>query len=434
MYILIHISETEQNSKICEFLKSKKMTSIKTIPSNIDPIEFFNEYVSTRTPVILQSFPDDFPKDLNIDFILSKDPNCKIKVESKVNGHFGSSNPRREMSFKEYVNDHLKSGNYYLTTQYSKESNDLDDESKSIQEYCQPPLTNLISYFPTRPKILGNLIPQQVNVWIGCTINGTRTSSGLHHDFHDNLYMVISGSKQFTLYPPKEAHNLYTFGEIIQIWPNGFIQYEPDMRSDGAYLCNVAEWKLKLAEKELQECEEQGLDTKDAEDAIEKAMDECLLFQQEPDLDESEEDEESDCNSNSSNSSNSSNESLESIESLKKSKKRTQSSKMDSNSKKIHSEPNSFSQIDIESLYSKDFSSYPLAAKIKPIQFTLNRGQCLFLPAGWFHEVVSLGNEESDGIHTAFNYWMCPPCTFNYDQPYQDKYWASQWNINQFLK
>jgi hypothetical protein len=38
------------------------------------------------------------------------------------------------------------------------------------------------------------------------------TSSGLHHDYHDNLYALLCGSKTFHLYPPSDAPNMYTHG------------------------------------------------------------------------------------------------------------------------------------------------------------------------------------------------------------------------------
>eukprot|EP00658_Telonema_sp_P-2_P033561 TRINITY_DN24602_c0_g1_i1.p2 TRINITY_DN24602_c0_g1~~TRINITY_DN24602_c0_g1_i1.p2 ORF type:complete len:107 (-),score=27.54 TRINITY_DN24602_c0_g1_i1:408-728(-) len=66
---------------------------------------------------------------------------------------------------------------------------------------------------------------------MGNSVEGT--SSGLHHDFHDNLYVLLRGKKQFTLYPPSDAHDLYTEGQVVEIHPNGLITYEPRTSSDG---------------------------------------------------------------------------------------------------------------------------------------------------------------------------------------------------------
>lgn len=52
------------------------------------------------------------------------------------------------------------------------------------------------------------------------------SSSGLHHDFHDNLYVLLHGCKSFCLWSPSEAEQMYTHGRIIKVYPNGRIIYE----------------------------------------------------------------------------------------------------------------------------------------------------------------------------------------------------------------
>ena len=56
------------------------------------------------------------------------------------------------------------------------------------------------------------------------------SSSGLHHDFHDNLYLLLRGCKHFELYPPTMASLMYTNGTISKIHPNGRIVYEGQVR------------------------------------------------------------------------------------------------------------------------------------------------------------------------------------------------------------
>lgn len=59
------------------------------------------------------------------------------------------------------------------------------------------PLDSLRSDFPLRPRLAGALVPQNVNLWMGHTKGGGPSSSGLHHDFHDNLYVLLRGKKTF---------------------------------------------------------------------------------------------------------------------------------------------------------------------------------------------------------------------------------------------
>ena len=82
--------------------------------------------------------------------------------------------------------------------------------------------------------IMGNLIPQNINVWMGCHMNNKKegiycSSTGLHHDYHDNLYILYQGIKIFTIISPEFYDCMYNVEEkdakennqIIFIWQNG---------------------------------------------------------------------------------------------------------------------------------------------------------------------------------------------------------------------
>lgn len=75
------------------------------------------------------------------------------------------------------------------------------------------PLKDLKDDFPISPQLLGNLLPNSVNLWMGNSKDGTSSgtpfllsgslnSIGLHHDFHDNLYVLLKGQKKFTIVAP----------------------------------------------------------------------------------------------------------------------------------------------------------------------------------------------------------------------------------------
>ena len=103
-----------------------------------------------------------------------------IHPESK---QFGTDVERVEMAFSAFL-DGLKQedGEWrYLTTQYSSNPEgglDDDGEVKEEEITTYPPPTNALrDDFPSAPKIAGNLVLQQVNLWIGRSKNGA--SSGL---------------------------------------------------------------------------------------------------------------------------------------------------------------------------------------------------------------------------------------------------------------
>ena len=56
----------------------------------------------------------------------------------------------------------------------------------------------------------------------------------------------------------------------------------------------------------------------------------------------------------------------------------------------------------------------------------LNAGDMLYLPAGWFHEVLSETTRGNDG-HMAFNYWFHPPDGETFDAPYASTFWSKDW-------
>jgi hypothetical protein len=80
------------------------------------------------------------------------------------------------------------------------------------------------------------------------------SSSGLHHDFHDNLYVLLRGCKRFRLYPPDAAPDMYVRGTLKRIYPNGRIVYEGqgDVLPDGS----GAALQLLKASFILQQCKQ----------------------------------------------------------------------------------------------------------------------------------------------------------------------------------
>jgi mannose-6-phosphate isomerase-like protein (cupin superfamily) len=86
----------------------------------------------------------------------------------------------------------------------------------------EPPLLQLLGDFSI-PPFFKDLTLRCVNLWMG---NSDKTIvTPLHHDFNDNLYVVAEGRKHFTLFPPEQAPNLYTRGQLLGVEPNGIIRY-----------------------------------------------------------------------------------------------------------------------------------------------------------------------------------------------------------------
>lgn len=75
------------------------------------------------------------------------------------------------------------------------------------------------------------------------------------------------------------------------------------------------------------------------------------------------------------------------------------------------------------------------------IEVTVEPGELLYLPASWFHEVISssyssaavleegMTHQRCDPGHMAFSYWFYPPNTpsATFTSPYVDEYWSSRY-------
>lgn len=373
--------------------------------SEINSENFIENYVKAHRPCVINGvIPELDVESFEIDNVEETlEFEGLLQVEKKVAGGYGSGQRRLKMSFGEFLTK-LKNGEdgLYLTTQYKENDNDdegndeeeeeeeeeeedeenekgyledddddsidlndlhddfvdsdaeveeLNNEADDHEEILQPPLTNLADEFPFDVIASDILKLQQVNLWIGSNslnkeISGFEnigknlpstngTSSGLHHDHSDNLYIPVMGKKRFTLFSPYDADAMYTVGDIYKVYDNGVIDYEINEKAvnwnhvarDGSVLGDI---------RPRQETE---LDPPS--------------FSKIPPL----------------------------YLHLDEIKDETARSKL-----------------------SKEFyTKFPRLAKVHSIQVSLEKGQMLYLPCGWFHEVSSFGN-----YHVAINYWFAP--------------------------
>ena len=421
------------------YIKPRKPTVIKYNPNS----KKFKVNTSSFKPEnILQTLKSNEDDEIDIDELL--------QVEELNNGGFGSGNRRLKMKLDEFLNRIEKGESLYLTTQYTENDpencedkdeenedsaeeeeeeedddddagfanlNESDDEftndmhddfeeefgdefdgemdesvepSKIYQSPLDRLLHNKLDHLPPHAtEIVEPLIPQQINLWFGRTPSETEqlkiekgssgeilmnrglptknsTSTGLHHDHADNLYVLVQGKKRFTLFSPDFAHHLYTTGDIRMIYDTGVIDY---VRNEKA-----KNWTNVRADGG------------------------CI---------ESENDEEKKCDS-----SDSDNEIKQDPPSFTKIPPAL-----------LHLDEADKSHLNHLETYSK--ANFPKFHEIKDssAQVTLEDGDLLYLPAGWFHEVTSFGDDEKNNVHVALNYWFVPPDGESISRPYTDSVW-----------
>ena len=250
----------------------------------------------------------------------------------------------------------------------------------------------------------------QVNLWLGNARNGS--STGLHHDFHDNLYVLLRGKKVFRLFAPSDAPLLYTYGAVASVHPNGRINYEGSAptRADGVEVSALPAITVKRAQAALAKaraCLSAALASgagkgapavKIAQKAVKAARKrletaEAALFDEggfADDFDDCDDFDDSDGDGDDASGG----------AGGKKGKKAQRDGGSDSASggdddeddeaARGGTEPPSFSKIGVDVLQGlTPNTEFPLYNKAKSVLCEVNAGQCLWLPAGWFHEVRS---------------------------------------------
>ncbi len=260
------------------------------------PQRVWERYVATRRPVVLRAGHHLLGPEwrasaewASLERLRERAGSAAVKVERRDSsrGRFGEGREVRT-TFGAFL-DGLAAGDdlHYMTTQ------DITRDPDGRPEIISPPLTLLADDFPLRPALMGHLVPASLNLWMGNSREGSM--SGLHHDYHDNLYVLLKGRKRFQLFPPSDAARMYTQGQIVQVHPNGLIAYQRGVRSDGAdagvEAAVAAEEAHAWAEEELAAAEaaaergESGADERlrAAESALESALDDVLAAQMDGD-------------------------------------------------------------------------------------------------------------------------------------------------------
>ena len=421
---------------------------------DLEPRNFYEKYVRRRRPVVIRrkKLPNEL-KHLNKwmssnQDMLQKAGEETIMVEKRSGqtDSFGRGN-EVSMSFSKFLELVQDKGDtlHYLTTQDVEANRDGRPELMSPfmkRLHCSDDDKN--GSFPLQPTLTGNLVPQNINLWMGNSLDGA--SSGLHHDYHDNLYVVLRGTKRFRLYSPADTTKMYTRGKLVKVHTNGRINYEGEVTTAyGADLSSyaaaqaqmakeAAEERLVAAEKAVEEGKpgaEQELEA--AEAMLDQAMEAILDAEQEDDEDD---DEDAFC--------------LETakeedvvgmtcdVDELSESSGEEQQDDMDETSNnglrrivdKTVKNPNNFSKVDPSILddVSKLKTDFPKLLEAKAAFCECHAGDILYLPASWFHEVRSISKNETTAAkgHMAFNYWFHPPDAENdFENPYTTDFWPN---------
>jgi len=361
-------------------------SKIDRVSPSISAQDFFEQYVSKRKPCILTGLPlfHDKPLQITVDNLVKVAGEEVVQVEKRQStlesfGQNRSVDRQVLMKISELIQQfqgpHCEL--YYLSTQ---------DTNDTFSAPCRQ-LLDANHIHSTLPWA-GNLVLQACNLWMGATQG---SSSGLHHDFHDNFYLQIEGRKQFRLYAASDYKKMETYGSDPYLHTNGLISYrEEPTRADGVPLTN-----------------EDATDEHD--DSSDENEEEVVLgkgFDYQSDDSEGMPDEEG-------------------VDDYDELVKGEEDDGEDESNHDVEKRPKSFSRIDLSLPAAQLARDFPEFCSCRQSLVELQAGETLYLPASMFHCVTSFAKESA--IHMALNYWYHPPDQLdNFDSPYQDDYWKRQ--------
>jgi Cupin-like domain len=416
---------------------------------------FFDQYIRPRKPCVLDGLPtlmttraststqnnindnnnNGEPIAITRELLESLAGDKVIQVERKCHadesfGQNRDSTRQIQLTVREFLNKLLDS---------TDDDDDDDDYNRellywSTQEEAQDddpfavPCRQLLDQekIPSSLPLAGNLLLNSCNLWMGASTNGA--SSGLHHDYHDNFYLLLQGTKRFRLLSPDCAPDLHVHGVIECIHINGRISYVgKETRADGV--------PLQVSESDTEDQDDDNDEDEEEEevvlgkgfDYVSSEEEEEVGFDQANQTDDFEEimrnEDEGDDNGSASSFDDRKNQSA------------TTDDHTSANVVQEGGRPDSFSKINPcqsdQTALHKEFPSY---SNCRQVMVHLKAGQQLYLPAGWFHEVTSKSSSSSSSsssslgqCHMALNYWYHPPDALdNFDNPYQSDFWKKQ--------
>ena len=438
----------------------------------LSPRSFFTKYVAQRKPVVLSDASAALGAEWKgskwtaayLDGVVGAAP-VRVERRDSPRSTFGRGN-HLTMPFSSFqAKLHAGARDLYLTTQ------DIGVDGEGRPALVSTPCAELHAAgdFALRPPLAGGLVLMNVNLWYGSTGPHTPvsttggaaatpagSSSGLHHDFHDNFYILLRGAKRFRLFSPADAERLATAGHIAKVYPNGRIVYSeadadaaaapPAVFADGtaaaARRAMAADVERAAAEDAIADARAQlaaggaaaesaGERLRVAEEALESALEAAMDAElgwgdggdEEEDYVDSDVDEGDD-------------------EDVRGGTGGSDGARgaMDGDAaggEAATPTPDNFSAIDLTLSASALRARWPALGGAVTTTVTVHAGEMLYLPAGWFHEVTSLGGSGSgsaaasegdvNGAHMAFNYWFHPPDTGDFNAPYSCNFWEWEW-------
>jgi peptidyl-lysine (3S)-dioxygenase / protease len=328
------------------------------------PLTFYREYVAMNRPVLIDGAIDDW-KALHMwkdeAYLRCMVGNAKVSVNFSPDGladavktqtvtGTGESEEEAEELFVKPLKQAMTMASFLDALQHDPSAKEgvpyLSEQNDSLRTEFKALLDDVTPLQLANEAFGG--APEAMNIWMG----DSRSISSCHADFYENIYCVITGSKTFTLLPPTDVAFLHE----RDYHPATY--FEAGRSHTGARLFGI----MRDCDKGKNKNKDQGEDPDpdpayDGEEGEGREGGDEGAF--EVDVDE------------------------------------------DMKVPWIALDPARPTDVDP--------ALYPSFAQASPLTVTVQEGQCLYLPCGWFHRVSQTGTGtegEGEGSATiAVNFW-----------------------------
>ncbi|KAF4714517.1 inositol hexakisphosphate kinase 3, partial [Perkinsus olseni] len=205
---------------------------------------FWKDYIAERKPCVVRGGGKEYIKLMSNAAMMRVAGDEVVTAEERKDesDSFGktdwSDDKRLHIPFKDFIK-RVSTSKVYMTTQDIPISQNDGGPTEKMGPHIQKLIDN--NLIPLNPPMLKdtNLTQYQVNMWFGHAKDGSTT--GLHHDYHDNVYMLLRGRKVFRIYSPDaiakglDTNGVAALNDTVVVLPNGLICYDCRPLSGGGY-------------------------------------------------------------------------------------------------------------------------------------------------------------------------------------------------------
>jgi len=181
-------------------------SQVDVVTSPPSPLEMARQWVAGNRPLLIRGLASHWPavRQCGPNYLREKLGDTEVTVAVTPNGYADApcegrfvTPLERALPFGAFLDVMEEPASQHGVWYIQKQNSNLTDEFSSLMDDLEPGSKGEISWFS---QALGKK-PDAVNFWMG----DERAVTSMHKDPYENIYVVLSGYKDFILIPPTDA-------------------------------------------------------------------------------------------------------------------------------------------------------------------------------------------------------------------------------------